>query len=316
MRLVAILNCDGGTLRSLDMDAFVARAIALAAERGAALECRPVAGHELRAELERAASDPLTDAVVAGGGDGTISAAAGACFRHGKPLAVLPAGTMNLVARTLRMPLDLEQAIIEIVGGRFYDIDIAVANGRPFLHQFSVGLHARLVSQREALQYSDRWQKMFATVRAIGSAVVRRLKFEVDLLMPGGHRKRMASGVSVSNNLLGEGHMPHADLVDGGVLGVYVAKPMNAIRTAWFCTRVLLGHWKGYLGVSEDRVTQVTLTFPTRKRTAQAVIDGELIPLEDRVEIRIHPRALRVLAPQALAEILVYGSAPAVEPAA
>src|SRR5690606_6356295 len=118
----------------------------------------------------------------AGGGDGTISAAAGVCFRHGKALGVLPAGTMNLAARTLRMPLDLEEAIAAIAGGRFYNVDIATANGRPFVHQFSVGLHARLVQAREKIHYSNRWQKMFASGRAIVEAVSRRLKFEVELL--------------------------------------------------------------------------------------------------------------------------------------
>ena len=213
---------------------------------------------------------------------------------------------MNLVARTLRVPLDLEAAVTAIAGGRIYAVDIATANGRPFLHQFSVGLHARLVSLRETIHYSNRWQKMWAGLRAIAGAVSKRLRFEVDLLVSGGRKKRIASGISVTNNLLGEGHIPHADLVDGGVLGVYVAKPMSALRTAWFCLRVLLGHWKGYRGVSEEQVTEVTLTFPARKRSSQAVIDGELVPLEARVELRIYPRALRVLAPVALAEVLVH----------
>src|SRR5690606_1410916 len=133
---------------------------------------------------------------------------------------------------------------------------------------------------REKIHYSNRWQKMFASGRAIVEAVSRRLKFEVELLSPEGSKRRIACGISVSNNLLGEGHAPHADLVDAGVLGVYVAEPMNVARTAWFCVRVLLGHWKDYRGVSEDEVTEVTLTFPSRKRGAVAVIDGELIPLE------------------------------------
>lgn len=305
MRILAVFNRDGGTFRTLDMDAFIRRADEIAALQGADLVCREVGGGELIAELERAAADPWPDALLAGGGDGTVSAAAAICWRSGKPLAVLPAGTMNLVARTLRVPLDLEQALAAIFGGRFYVVDIATANGRPFLHQFSVGLHARLIRLREAIAYSSRWQKMFATLRSIAGAVSRPLRFEVDLTFRTGRKKRFASGVSVTNNLLGEGHFPHADVVDGGVLGVYVAKPMNPLRTAAFCLRVIAGRWKNYQGVSEEEVTEVTLTFPRRKRTSQAVVDGELIPLEPLVHLQIHPRALRVLAPQELAAELV-----------
>jgi diacylglycerol kinase family enzyme len=67
---------------------------------------------------------------------------------------------------------------------------------------------------------------------------------------------------------------------------------------------VPIGRWKGHPRVSEREVTEVTLTFPRRKRSAQAVIDGELIPLEPHVHLETHPGALNVFAPQALAAFL------------
>ena len=306
MRIAGVFNGDSGQLSDLDMAIFMARATELAEERGITLDCRSVAGDDLIDELTRAATDPAIDVLLAGGGDGTISAAAGICFMHGKPLAVLPAGTMNFFARTLRVPLDLEAALVAIFEGRLYDVDIATANDRPFIHQFSVGLHARLVELREQQKtYKNRLQKMFASLRAIFAAVSRRLKFEVEIVSSRGRARRLASGVSVSNNLLGEGHMPHADHVDAGVLGVYVAKPMTPMTAVRFCFGVLVGHWKDHPGLSEAEVTEVTLVFPRRKRSARAVIDGELVPLTQRVEVKIHPGGLRVLAPQALAEVLV-----------
>ena len=50
--------------------------------------------------------------------------------------------------------------------------------------------------------------------------------------------------------------------------------------------------------VSETEVTAVTLRFPKRKRSAQAVIDGELVKLEPSVELAIRPGALRVVLPK------------------
>lgn len=305
MRIAGIFNGGSGQFRDLDMDGFVARAMTLADERGIDLECRVITGDELPEALEQAATNPDIDVILAGGGDGTISAAATICFEHGKALAVLPAGTMNFFARTLRVPLDLDEALPALLDGRLYDVDIATANGRPFVHQYSVGLHARLVELREQQHtYGNRLQKMFATLQAIVSAVSRRLKFEVELTSPRGRARRHASGVAVSNNLLGEGHMPHADRVDAGVLGVYVAKPMTPINAARFVFRVLVGHWKTHPGLSESEVTEVTLVFPHRKRTARALIDGELVPLTPRVDLRTHPKALKVLAPLALSEVV------------
>jgi diacylglycerol kinase family enzyme len=302
MQFIGIFNREGGTFRTIDLGPFTVRAIEIFAAEGHTLECRVVEGAALRDELERAVLDKGADVILAGGGDGTISAAAAACYHARKPLAILPAGTMNLFARTLRVPQNLEEALKAIAAGRLYGVDIATANGRPFVHQYSVGLHARLVRIREELIYRNRWGKMLASVRAVAGAISKRLRFQVEIVTPRGVEQRVASGISVSNNLLAEGHFPHADDVDGGVLGVYLAKPMSTSDLLKLCAQIVFGHWKGHPRISERQVSAVTLVFPHRKRSARAVIDGELIPLAPKVSLRIHPRALTVFAPQALGE--------------
>lgn len=302
MRFTGVFNRDGGTFRTIDMMAFSAHAEEVFAAAGHVLDCRVVPGAALAGELARVARDVDTDVLLAGGGDGTISAAAAACFETGKPLAVLPAGTMNLFARTLKVPPDLEEALEAIAGGGLVAVDIATANGAPFVHQYSVGLHARLVRIREEMPYGNRWEKMLANVRAVAGAVSKRLRFQVEIVSSSGSEVRIASGISVSNNLLGEGHVPHADVVDGGVLGVYLAKPMSVGEALRLLMLMMLGRWKGHPRVSETEVSEVALTFPKRKRSARALIDGELVPLPARVELKIHPGALKAFAPRALVE--------------
>ncbi|MGN6488265.1 MAG: diacylglycerol/lipid kinase family protein [Devosia sp.] len=294
-----MLNKDGGTFRTMDVAAFAADATRIFAEAGQCLDCRVVEGPELMAELQRAAADPATDVLLAGGGDGTISAAAALCFRHKVPLAVLPAGTMNLFARSLQVPLNLEQALGALAGGELEQVDIATANGRPFVHQYSVGMHSRLVRIREGLTYNSRWGKMLASVRAVGATLSRPLVFEAEIRTTSGVEHRRAMAISVSNNLLGEGHMPYAERVNGGVLGVYVVKPMPAADAARLVFSLLFGTWKHHPLVSERQVEQVTLSFPRRKKSAKAVIDGELIPLEQKVELKLHHGALQVVVPRA-----------------
>lgn len=299
MRFVGVLNKDGGTFRTMDVAAFAADATRIFAASGQALDCRVVEGRELIAELRRAAADPVTEVLLAGGGDGTISAAAALCFKHKVPLAVLPAGTMNLFARSLKVPLNLEQALGALAGGELDQVDIATANGRPFVHQYSVGMHSRLVRIREGLNYSSRWGKMLASARAVGATLSRPLVFEADIRTPNGIEHRRAMAISVSNNLLGEGHIPYAERVNGGVMGVYVVKPMPAADAARLVFSLLFGTWKHHPLVSERQVEQVTLSFPRRKKSAKAVIDGELIPLDQRVELKLHHGALQVIVPRA-----------------
>ncbi|OEO29217.1 hypothetical protein VW23_026630 [Devosia insulae DS-56] len=299
MHFVGVFNKDGGTFRTMDMAAFVATAERIFAEHGQSIDCRVVDGDQLSAELERAAADPTSEVVLAGGGDGTISAAAGICFAHKMALAVLPAGTMNLFARSLGVPLQLEAALGAIARGQVAAVDIATANGRPFVHQFSVGLHSRLVRIRNELTYHSRWGKMLASLRAIGLALSRPLVFEAEISTSKGTDRRKATAIAVSNNVLGEGHVPYAEAVDRGVLGVYVVKPMPPAELARLALSLAFGNWKAHPLVSEREVAQVSLRFPHRKASALAVIDGELIPLERQVDLRIHAGGLKVVQPAA-----------------
>ena len=298
MHFIGVLNTEGGTFRTVDMAAFTATAIRVFEAAGHTLDCRVVAGRELIRELERSTSDPASGALLAGGGDGTISAAAAACFRHGKPLAVLPAGTMNLFARSLKVPLNLDQALKAIAGGEVVRVDIATANGRPFVHQYSVGMHSRLVGIRNGLPYRSRVGKIVASVRAATATLSRPLVFDAEIRTATGIEHRRATAIAISNNLLGEGHVPYAEQVDQGVLGVYVFKPMPPVELAKLVFSLLVGTWKHHPLVSERQVKQVTLSFPRRKASAKAVIDGELIDLEKRVDLKVHHGALQVIMPK------------------
>lgn len=303
MRFVGVFNKDGGTFRTMDMAAFVATAERIFSEHGQSIECRVVGSEKLIAELERAAADPAVEAVLAGGGDGTISAAAGICFAHQMALAVLPAGTMNLFARSLGVPLQLEAALSAIARGAVSAVDIATANGQPFVHQFSVGLHSRLVRIRNGLTYRSRWGKILASLRAVGLALSRPLVFDAEISTRHGTDRRKATAIAVSNNVLGEGHVPYAEAVDRGVLGVYVVKPMPPAELARLALSLVFGNWKAHPLVSEREVEQVSLSFPHRKASALAVIDGELIPLERRIDLRVHAGGLRVVLPAAEAAL-------------
>lgn len=297
MRFVGIFNKDGGTFRTMDVSAFATRATDVFAAAGHGLDARVIAGERLLAELEQAASDEAVEALLVGGGDGTISAAAAVCFRSGKPLAVLPAGTMNLFARSLDIPLELDAALAALAGGSMRQVDIATANGRPFVHQFAVGIHTRLVRMREQLVYRSRVGKIIASGRAILRAVSQPPVFLADIETARGRERRSATGISVTNNPIGEGHVPFADRLDAGVLGVYLLQPLPPLALARFCVDVVVGHWKHTPEVSEREVSSVTLSFPRRKRGAHALLDGELIDLPDSVDLRIHPGALAVVAP-------------------
>lgn len=297
MRFIAVLNRDGGTLRTMDLDAFAARLRDRLGEAGHTVDVRIVEGSGLMDALRQAVAAPDAEVILAGGGDGTISAAAGVVMETDKILAVLPAGTMNLFARSLGMPLDLDSAIAAFAAGKVRDVDVATANGTPFVHQYSVGLHAKLVKIRDQMNFSSRLGKMRASVGATVATLLRPPSMQVSIEIDGAEVIVRASGIGVTNNLFGEGHLPYADEPDGGTLGIYITTARRLPQLVSALIHMLVGRWERNAHVEIHTGKEVVLRFTRLHRRHRCVIDGELSPIEHETAIRIHPKSLRVLVP-------------------
>ncbi len=118
--------------------------------RESALEVVPVeaARPEGVAEaLRKALAGESTDTarVVVAGGDGTIHAVLPALANTGVPLAILPVGSVNVLARELGIPASLDAAIGVAKGGQPRQIDLGYANGRPFALMAGIGFDAAVV---------------------------------------------------------------------------------------------------------------------------------------------------------------------------
>jgi diacylglycerol kinase (ATP) len=93
----------------------------------------------------RAAVAAGVDLVVACGGDGTVTACAEGVAGSGVPLAVVPIGTGNLLARNVGLPVDRCDALTVALTGRDQPVDVGVANGTPFVVMAGLGLDARML---------------------------------------------------------------------------------------------------------------------------------------------------------------------------
>ncbi len=105
-----------------------------------------------RSEFDAAVTDPARRshlvAAVAAGGDGTILDLVN---RHPQlPLCILPLGTENLLARSLKIP-HCGRTVSEIIArGNRQRLDLGRLNGRHFLVMASVGFDAEVVHQVHA----------------------------------------------------------------------------------------------------------------------------------------------------------------------
>ena len=299
MRYHLVLNRNGGTFSTLDMDAFRASADALLRASGHKATFDIVGGSEIEAALERGAREDGIDAMIAGGGDGTISAAARICWKTGMPLGVLPAGTMNLFARSLGLfPMSVDAALGVLAQSSIAPVDISSVNGRGFIHQFAAGLHPRMVRFRSRYDYASRLGKIRASIQAAVDVIFDPPSFPVDTEIDGEAERKTVSMISVSNNPFGPDPLMFQDRLDTGHLGFYTAPALRPSGVARLALDILSARRDRNPHLTERTASAVSLSFPRHRKAANMVLDGELLPLPRDVDILIHPGALNVLKPQ------------------
>ncbi len=296
MNVAIILNRDAGTLRGQKAEDAAARIAKIFCARSHEVTLRLVAGDEVVAAIERACSGHGAGAVVVGGGDGTVSAAAATAARSGTVLGVLPLGTMNFFARSLAIPLDMEQAAAALADSPVESVDLGEVNGALFVHAVSLGLHPRVVVARERLAYRSRYGKMLSNVRAFLHVVRKYRRFAVSIETDSGRFDCRTAGVVVTNNPLGIGHLPYADDLDGGFLAVYV----TAARGWWQLSSVVASAALGNLADHPlvDGYETAEAEIRLGKRLTAVTVDGELRRLAGPLKIRSLKGALKVLKPK------------------
>lgn len=255
----------------------------------------------IREELDRGATR-----VLVGGGDGSLACAAGVLAGTGAALGVLPLGTANDLARTLRIPADLEGAARVFARGATRDVDLAWAGGRPFLNAASFGVSSELTRRLEG--GLKRHAGKLAYPVAGAAAATAQEPFHVALEVDGRTVELDALQVVVGNGRYhGGGRLvaPRARL-DDHRLDVYAleassdageARAPDRLRDlaalARYAYLLLRGKHLEHPGVFHARATRVVArTDPPLEIDADGEVSGTT-----PAEFRVDPGALRVIAP-------------------
>jgi diacylglycerol kinase family enzyme len=236
-------------------------------------------------------------AVIAAGGDGTVSAVASRLAGTGVPMGVLPMGTLNHFAKDLGIPLELDGAVQAIARGREVAIDAAQVNGRVFINNSSLGLYPDIVLDRERQRRRlgrGKWQALLA---ACVHAARRYPVLSLRIGLNGEEYDRRSSFVFVGNNLYRmEGfNIGERERMDAGQLSLYVTQRTGRFGLLVLAVRALFG---GLRQASDfDMVTARELVVHTPHQRIRVATDGEVTLMETPLHYRILPGALRVIVP-------------------
>jgi len=257
-------------------------------------------GEEIVGFAEKAANGNA-GTIVAGGGDGTVSAVAAEAMKAEKTLGILPLGTLNNFSKDLRIPPDLEDAVRVIAENYTRAIDVGEVNGRIFVNNSSIGLYPGIVRRREKRQrlgYGKWRSALWAALK-----ILRRSPFfAVRLETESGSRIVKTPFVFVGNNEyeMDFFHIGRRARLDDGKLSVYFLHRSGRKGLFLLALRTLFGRLRQTKDF--EAINTADITIETRKNTILVAFDGEVEFLETPLNYKIHPKALRVIVPREIEE--------------
>jgi len=253
--------------------------------------------------------------ILVAGGDGTLRNVVQATEGLGIAIGIIPIGTGNILARNLKLPLGVEQAIKKALRGSAYEIDLGLARaidtaGTHQSYLFTgiagVGMDARLLQNTS----KDR-KKQIGWIAYIGGGIKSLpLKFErFDISFDGKERTLKSYSLLVGNAGWLPGAismMPDASL-DDGKLDVAAIGPRRIWNWVDFLSRITwqnkvvrpLALGRKWMDQTANVKTIENLSSARIRirphNPASMQLDGDGIGEIVEVDFSLKPKALRVL---------------------
>jgi diacylglycerol kinase (ATP) len=248
--------------------------------------------------IARAAAAEGYDLVVAAGGDGTVNEIINGLVGTETAFAPLPAGTVNVWAREMGLPMDVEQAARALLTADRRQIDLGRAKGkdcdRHFLLMASVGFDAAVTQELcptdkkrlGALAYLKQAAQMAWNYR--GSKVYLRIdgqRIRGPLLMTVIGNSQLYGGVVKFT--------AHA-LIDDGLLDVCVIQGRSMLGAPLRLLSVLIRAYNRDPKVKYFRAQHVSFIG---KKSLSVQLDGDFIGTTP-IDFQIVPQAVWAMIPQ------------------
>jgi diacylglycerol kinase family enzyme len=232
--------------------------------------------------------------VFACGGDGTVMACVTALAGTDVAMAVLPAGTGNLLAANLGLAGDAATGVQVALDGGRRRIDVGVVDDRCFAVMAGMGFDAEMLAGT-----SDRAKRHIGWLAYVGGAVkhLRDRPMRARIVLDGGapmHRRPRTVIVGNVGRLQGGVRLLSEAEPDDGKLDVAILSPNN------------LRHWAalGWAVIRRSKRVPLMETYKAERieivcnRAQPRQLDGDLIEPGKGLRIHVRHRALLLCVPQ------------------
>ena len=235
--------------------------------------------------------------VIAWGGDGTVKVAARTIieFNLKVPLGIIPFGSANVLAATLKIPVNLSEAIKLIGANKTIKIDVGrINNSKYFLVGFSVGYISSIIinTEKELKNKFGFWG--YAIRLFLNRIRINKIKFKIETP----HKTFWVRGNSliIFNAFNFYGFRTKKDIsITDGILNLYVVTNKTFISMIEVAFNILFYNQptKNIFTLDSNKFT-ITLKHRRQLKTCQ--IDGDYIKLVNKeIIIDVLPQALSVI---------------------
>jgi diacylglycerol kinase family enzyme len=300
-RVVALMNAGAGAFsHALAED--VRHAIAASfSHHGVSAAIAFIDGEKLREATEAAlaqAKHGEIDAIVVGGGDGSVRTVAGVLADTGVPLGVLPLGTLNHFAKDLGIPLKVEQAAAAIAAGHTRNVDIAEVNGKTFINNSSIGIYPYMVIDRERRRATHKLAKWMAMIPAFFRMLHHFPRRRLRISAKDFARPYRTSCLFVGNNEYGMELFTFGrrHRLDSGELWFYVVKPRSPFEFFFMVCRMCFGRIDQERDLDRFHLSEAEVSAKASRLFV--ALDGEVRLMHTPLHYRSRPGALRVIVPE------------------
>lgn len=232
------------------------------------------------------------DLVVAGGGDGTVSRVLSGLNETSIPLAIIPMGTGNMIARELKIPVDVDGSIALITGEfRKKKIDAMKIGKHLYVLNAGIGISAQVIARTR--KKNKRWFGRLAYV----TNLMQTLRFRprhIDIKLDGEEHHYRAVDVAVSNcGAVAKAVYPRGPEIrpDDGRVDIWVLGMESAFDYVRYLLGIVFGRRRKARYLSAKESVEISSPYPM---AAQA--DGNIIGTTP-LAVRVMPKALTVIVP-------------------
>lgn len=243
-------------------------------------------------EIIRSYRDHI-DVVIVGGGDGTLNAVIEGLVDTQLPLGILPLGTANDLARTLRIPQSIPKACQVIAAGQTQRIDLGKVNNKYFFNVASLGLSVQITRQLD--KEGKRIWGVLAYAATAMKVVWRARPFRAEIRLSGESISVKTIQIAVGNGRYYGGGMTVADdaAINDERLDLYSLE----YRHWWQIFLLLPAMWRGSHANWPGVRTLQGKEFEVYTRKSQPInADGEIVA-HTPAKFRLVPKAVAVFVP-------------------